>query len=117
FWYPNQVWNITSLATSFIAYPVTIQLGLTTGALFHPQVLDCHLLGATTAIQQLDDTGNALNSLQVENVTGTVTTCFLRVYTASDVIRLRHITISPSYAINYVVDASVGGDAKIFRTK
>lgn len=119
FWYPNQTWNITSLAQSFVVYPATIQLGITSGLqLYNPQVLDCHFLGATVGIEQLDADGiHAVNDLHVENVTGVLTGPLLRVYTASDPIRLRNITLNASYAVTYVSDGQVGGNGVVFRTK
>lgn len=118
FWYPNQRWNITSLGQAFIVYSTTIQLGLVAGrAEYNQTIKDCHILGPTAFIEQLDTTGFSVNGLQVLNCTGVVLGPFLRLNVVSDPPRLSNIILNPAYATPYVADGQVLGDPIIFRTK
>jgi len=117
FWYPNQVWAITSPTQAFTTYPAAIQLGdATDPGPFHPAVKYCHFLGATRCIGQYATDGTSLKGGDIEGCTGVLLGEFLRVARATEVIHVRHCHFTPNAITSYVADASVGGNAQAFRT-
>ena len=115
--YPGQTWDITSLNSSFVTYAPTIQLGVSGADLFTPAVRGVHFLGSTVCIDQGDSTGQAVNGVQVEDCSGVLLGPFLRLRNVSDVAAVSNCHFNPAYATNFVVDSTVNGDAKVFRTK
>ena len=117
FWYPSQTWGITSLASSFTSY-TAIQLGDSTDSgPYHPRIRNCQFLGATRCISQYATDGTSLKGLSVSGCTGVLLGEFLRVARSTEVMHVNHCHLTPNAVTAYVGDASVGGDATVFRTK
>lgn len=118
FWYPNQNWSITSLVESFTTYPAAIQLGDSTDAgPYHPVVIGCQFLGATSCIKQYATDGSTVKGATVKSCTGVLLGDFLRLNISTDVVHVADCHLTPNAITAFVGDGSVGGDVDVFRAK